>query len=417
MKKISRRSFLELAGITAAAGALAACGSSSGSAASAAGTDSAASTAGASGAASTAAKTNQYSADGLGGYKIGFFYMPTTDSLSQAFHNALDYCAKLTNCEMVYYDMTSWGSEDISTAVETLVSNGCTGILLPIGYSPSLYEYMNDNKIYYCGMTRSYNDEIAKVTDNTEYCCGWVGDLGGDSGINVQNGYIMTKALYDKGCKNIAFVAGSEGETMNDERVLGIQKCAEEFGMNIVANYRGGDFTTGYSDILASFGSQLDGIACCGGGSNGVAAIQAAGLSGKIKLVQVDSAGDETRDYLQAGLLTATFSGGSTYMIDLYMQVFNALSGADRLFNSGSRIVPEFNSFIVESVDDWDAAEYATNASVPGGLLPDELYSMNSKCAPGMTVEEREALVEKYQATDYWNVTAISDRVKEYLGD
>jgi hypothetical protein len=40
----------------------------------------------------------------IGGYKIGFWYSPPTDALSKGFRDVLDYCAKLTNCEMVYYE-------------------------------------------------------------------------------------------------------------------------------------------------------------------------------------------------------------------------------------------------------------------------------------------------------------------------
>ena len=44
----------------------------------------------------------------VGGYKIGFFYLPESDGLSAQFHRALDYCAALTNCEIEYYDMMTF---------------------------------------------------------------------------------------------------------------------------------------------------------------------------------------------------------------------------------------------------------------------------------------------------------------------
>lgn len=359
---------------------------------------------------------DELSAEGMGGYKIGFFYLPTSDILSQSMHNTLDYCAELTNCEMEYYDMTAWDSEAMSSAVETLVSNGCNGIILPLGSSPSLYEYMEKNDVYYCALTRSYNDELAKVVDGSEYNCGFVGDLGGENGGNFKSGYDLAMVLADEGCKNIALVGGSEGETMNDERIAGMEKAAEETGMNIVATYRGSDLTTGYSDILASYGTEIDGIGCTGGGDNGIAAIQAAGLTGQIKLVQIDPPSGDTADYLEAGMLTATYAGGSTYMVDCYMQLFNALSGADRLWNeSDPRIVPQFQGFIVKTREDYENAAKYTDGDVPGGLLPDEILSFNSLCDPGKSLEEREALVESYQSTDYWNIDGLTERVGDYL--
>lgn len=359
------------------------------------------------------------SAEGLGGYKIGFFYAPTSDILSQQFHNTLDYCAELTNCEMEYYDMTAWDSEAMSAAVETLVSNDCDGIIMLLGSSPALYEYMEKNDVYYAALTRSYTEELAKVVDGSEYNCGFIGDLGGDGGGNFKTGYDLAMVLADEGCKNIALVGGSEGETMNDERIAGMKAAAEESGMIVTAEYRGSDFNTGYADILASYGTEIDGIGCTGGGDNGVAAIQAAGLTGQIKLVQIDAPSGDTAEYLESGMLTATYAGASTYMIDTYMQLFNALSGADLLWNeSEPRIVPQFQGFIVRTEDEYEAATKYTDGEVPGGLLPDELLSFCSLTGgDDMTIEEREALVESYQNADYWNIEDITARVSSYLGE
>lgn len=367
----------------------------------------------------TSLASGELSAEGLGGYKIGFFYFPTSDILSQQFHDTLDYCAELTNCEMEYYDMTAWDTEAISAAVETLVSNGCDGIFMILGSSPALYEYMEENDVHYVALTRSYNEEMAKATDGSEYNCGFVGDLGGENGGNFKSGYDIAMVLADEGCKNIALIGGSEGETMNDERIMGMKAAAQETGMTVVAEYRGGDLATGYNDILASYGSELDGMASAGGGDNGIAAIQAAGYTGQIKLVQVDPPSGDTAEYLEAGMLTATYAGGSTYMIDAYMQLFNALSGADRLWNAEDpRLVPMFQGFIVRTKEEYELAEKYTAGDVPGGVLPNEILSFCSLTGgEEMTVEEREALVESYQSTDYWNIEDISARVGAYLGE
>ena len=360
-------------------------------------------------------RTNRLNADGFGGYKIGFWYLPPSDLLSQQFRAMFDYCAELTNCEMVYYDMVAWSAEDQMAAVESLVSSGCDAIINPIGSSPAMYEYLNDSGVYYAGLTRSYTEELAKIVDDSEYCTGWIGDLGGDQGANFMTGYNMAQLLVDAGCKKIAIVGASEGETMNDERVAGVEKAAKEAGMEILTTYRGGDFATGYSDILASYGDELDGIACTGGGDQGVAAIQAAGLSGKIKLVQVDPASENTRDYLEAGLLHGVAVGGATYLLNCYMQVFNALTGADRLFNEGSKIVPQFIGFFVQTAEEWDMAAACLSGEIPGALLPDEVLALNSLIDPGMTVQEREQLLLMYQSPEYWNITAITERINAYL--
>lgn len=354
----------------------------------------------------------------IGGYKIGCFYLPTSDPLSQSFHDALDFCAELTNCEMEYYDMTAWDSEAISTAVETLVSNGCDGVIVILGTSPSIYEYMSDNGVYYVSMTRSYNEEVAKVVDGDEYNTGFVGDLGGDEGQNFRAGYDLVTALADEGCKKIALAGGSEGETLNDERIAGMEKAAEDHGMEVVASYRGRDFVTGYADILAAYGTEIDGIASSGTGDTGIAAIQSAGLTGKVKFAQIDQPTGDVGAYLEGGYLSATCAGNGTYVIDMYMQLFNALSGADRLWNAEDpRIVPIYEQFVITTKEEYEAAEKYTNGQVPGGLLPDEIKLFNSILTPGMTVEEREAAIQENQSSEKWNIDGISERVGAYLGE
>jgi hypothetical protein len=280
-----------------------------------------------------------------------------------------------------------------------------------------MFEYLNTNKVYYAGMTRSYTEEVAKVADNSEYCVGWIGDLGGETGVNFATGYNLAQVLADEGCKKIAVVGATEGETMNDERIMGIEAKAAETGMEIIARYRGADFNTGYADILSGYGTELDGIICTGGGDNGVAAIMAAGYAGRIKLVQVDEASEATKEYLEAGLLNATYAGGSTYIVSMYMQLFNALSGADRLFDEGSKIFPQFSGFIVTSAEEYDDASIYTTGEGPSGLLPDEILLMNSLAAPGLSIPEREQAIRDMMSIDYWNIVDIRERVSTYLSE
>jgi ABC-type sugar transport system substrate-binding protein len=352
---------------------------------------------------------------GLGGYKIGFWYTPPTDDLSKGVRDVLDFCAELTNCEMVYYDMSDWSAGAQSTAVESLVSLGCDAVIMVTGTSPALFQYLNDSKVYYTGMTRSYTREVALVTDNSEYSTGWLGDDGGVGGANYQSGYMLTELLAKQGCKSIAYFDSSEGEAMGDERSMGIEGAVKDYGMKVVANYRGYDWATGFSDILASFGSQLDGIVFPGGsGDMAIAAIQTAGYIGKIKLAQGNSAGEDTPDYLEKGYLSVTSLGGSTFMAQMYMQLFNALSGADRLFEEGKGFYPMASGFLVTNVKEWDDANVIMR-SIPGGVIPDDILKLNSLCFPGMTVKEREDFMRYYATSDYWNVQALYAKMQEYL--
>ena len=49
--------------------------------------------------------------------------------------------------------------------------------------------------------------------------------------------------------------------------------------------------------------------------------------------------------------------------------------------------------------------------------MPDEVLSLNSWYDPDTTIEEKEALMESYTDSEYWNLDSIVARVKAYLGE
>ena len=356
------------------------------------------------------AVTEKLSADGLGGYKVGMYYLPNVEGYGKPMFDYFDYLCELTNCEPLHYELTAFSSADIMAAVETLVSQGANAIICVIGNSPAMFEYLNDNGIYYTLMTRSYSSEVCDVVMNSEYFCGFIGDLGGETGIEFQKGYGVAKVLAEQGCKKIAIVAASEGETMNDERVAGHQAAAAEFGMEVLAVYRGTDYATGTSDILASYGSEPDGICTCSTDSS-LAALQAADMVGKITLVSID-APSEPVDFLDAGYCSAFTNEGAGFLAIMYMQMFNAMTGADRLFTE-EQIVPQFPGIVISDSETYAKIMHA-NELVNGCFTPNEMLSLNSIINPGMSVTEREELLRSYCSSEYWNIPAICARVEAY---
>ena len=356
------------------------------------------------------AVTEKLSADGLGGYKVGLYYLPNVEGYGKPMFDYFDYLCELTNCEPLHYELTAFSSADIMAAVETLVSQGADAIICVIGNSPAMFEYLNDNGVYYTLMTRSYSSEVCDVVMNSDYFCGFIGDLGGETGIEFQKGYGVAKVLAEQGCKKIAIVAASEGETMNDERVAGHQAAAAEFGMEVLAVYRGTDYATGTSDILASYGSELDGICTCSTDSS-LAALQAADMVGKIKLVSID-APSEPAEFLDAGYCSAFTSEGAGFLAIMYMQMFNAMTGADRLFTE-DQIVPQFPGIVITDSETYNQFLEAITL-VNGGFTPNEILSLNSIIDPGMSVAEREDMLRGYCTSEYWNIPAICARVEAY---
>lgn len=346
----------------------------------------------------------------IGGYKIGFYYNPDSDGLSRQYRAALNYVAKLTNCEIEVVDIFTWSSDELSAAVETLVTDGCDGVIIIGGGSPAMFDYLNNAGVYYCGLTRSYTDEVALVADDSDYCTGWLNE---NTGMNFTMGYEMTKALAEQGATKIACVAGAPGISMNDDRALGMETAAKDLGLEIVTSYRGNDPTVGIADILASFGSELDGIVSQALEDQGVAALNAAGLSDSILYSQIDPP-TNAKEYFASGRLHGTCAGNNVYILQMYMQLFNAISGADRLFDEGSKLIPMIPNFAVTSLAEYEMTEKYVQGEIPG-LLPEELLALCSHYAPDTTVEEKEALMEKYTSAEYWNIDAIAERVGPFV--
>lgn len=354
--------------------------------------------------------TEKLSAEGLGGYKIGLYYLPNVEGYGKPMFDYFDYLCELTNCEPLHYEMTAFASSDIMAAVETLVSQGADAIVCIIGSSPAMFEYLNENGVYYTLMTRSYTEEVCEVVMNSEYFCGFIGDLGGEGGIEFLKGYGVAEVLANEGCKKIAIVALGEGETMNDERVAGHQAAAADYGMEVLAVYRGSDSTTGTSDILASYGTELDGICTCSTDAS-LSALLAADLVGQIKLVSID-APSEPVEFLEAGYCSAFTSEGAGFLAIMYMQMFNALTGADRLFTE-DQIVPQLPGNVISDIETYETLLTAME-QVNGGFTPNEFLAMNSLIAPGMTVAEREEMMRGFCTTEYWNIPMIAARCEAY---
>ena len=57
--------------------------------------------------------SKEWNKDAPTGYKIGFAYLPPSDTLSTAFHKALDYSAQEFGCEMFYVEWTAFDGDAI----------------------------------------------------------------------------------------------------------------------------------------------------------------------------------------------------------------------------------------------------------------------------------------------------------------
>lgn len=343
----------------------------------------------------------------IGGYKIGFYFLPDSYAVAKQYKNALNWIADLTNCEMVYYDMVSTSTEECITAHESLISQGCDGIIfVSSSGGTGLFNMFDENQVYYVGMTRALTDEVAASTADSEYCAGWADER---DGVSWYDAYAPMSVLAENGCKKVAYVSETPTSDLALERIRGVEDACEEYGMELVTSYEGSDHAAGTADILANYGEELDGIIGLMNGDACIAAIQSAGYGGKIKYAQADPPND-VASYMEAGLLTSTIAGNNAFIIQMYMQLFNAMSGAERMFTDGDKTFPIHRSILIDSVDAYKLCEEYVLQDSPGWTA-DEALQFNSIYNPEFNVEEYEQIWKDRIEPEYWNIDSIVERI------
>lgn len=228
MKKISRRSFLAAAGLTAFAGVLSACGASSSAAASSA----AASSAPASSAAGTAAA-------GKDSYTFGYIAYDMSDIWNEYSAKAFQYAATQvdTKVETVVLDSKNDLEESV-TAMESLIQQGVDGIsIFPISteQGAQLVKMANDANI----PVTVENFKMDDISDPGNFIATVACEYD-------QIGYAAIKFIAEKapGAK-VFYCAGQEGAGVYEKYQEGVDKALKEFGDKVsVVSTLHGDWLT-----------------------------------------------------------------------------------------------------------------------------------------------------------------------------
>jgi len=352
--------------------------------------------------------TSETSVEKVVDCKIGFAYAPESDILSGQFHRALNFASKTVGCEMLYYDLAGWDTESIATAYETLVQQGATGIIDVMGMSSSTMAMLNEKGVYYVAGAGNYNDETAAIVKDSQYSVGFAIDSG-ETTINFDLGHGMMQKLAESGAKNVAYLGLPPGWAVSDEVTRGAEAGVKDYNLNLITTYLGYDFGTGTSDMIATYGEKIDGIAILGSaGDTVVAAIMASGYQDKIKLVTGDVPSD-AKKLMDDGFLVGVASGNYAQVYFMFMQVYNAVSGGDRLFNTDKKFfpIPGFLMFTdSEELTLGDKYIFVDNLA----FSADELKALTSTYNPGASVAEKEALFTTYTTPEFFNIQSIAER-------
>lgn len=319
-------------------------------------------------------------AEELEAHKIGVIWYGYTDQLGASVKKNLEYLGKQFNCEMVF--SAAYLPEDVVTETENLIQNGVEGIMT-LGMSASVVEKCDAAGVYlaqFCNETT--DEEILGMMKASDYFVGMVNEN------DEACGAAMVDDLYERGCRNIVWLAPAAGMSTNhDNRVRGIESALTKYSdLNVLTNYRGDEM----ADALTSFAvtyPDMDGIILTGGANGGTEEIyqvmSSEGLAGNVLFATIDI-GEGTGERLESGDLG--WIGGGQFPTSgiAFSLLYNALTGNKILEDNTQVLLREF--MVLQSTEDY--SNYVTY--VEGDIPPytgDEIKALIKAFNPDASID------------------------------
>ena len=196
-------------------------------------------------------------------FKIGFSWMAQADLLSSMYERAVRYACDVLHCELVFVEWDMSSTTFAADAIENLLQSGVDGIIAG-ALDGSSVDACIEHKVPFVGALNQMNDEILAVAKDSGYFCGNVID---DDYVSTYN---SVEALYEAGCRNIAWIAPQPGSTQADIRSSGIMDAlAAHSDLNVLTSFRYGFGNTdealnAIEQILSAY-PDLDGVVLANG--------------------------------------------------------------------------------------------------------------------------------------------------------
>jgi len=271
---------------------------------------------------------------------IGVSIWSSTDTLGSQCKRIIDAAAKALDVDVMYVDQGHI-SEQVTGSAETLAAAGCDGIIICNSASAemaSVIKTCTKNKVY-CAQFFRIIDQKANPIEY-KFACQSPYYVGAVHENEVDNGKNLVTILCNKGCRKIALEGWEAGDATFLLRWKGYKTGIEEWNKNhpndkavlFDPQYGGTTSDTGRATAEAIINSHADAdalIAAGGGGDTlvgALAAIEAKGLKGKIKVVSTDFLADLDKQ-LATGGMAAESGGHYCDPLFAFMLVYNAIKG------------------------------------------------------------------------------------------
>lgn len=196
-------------------------------------------------------------------FKIGFSWMSSADLLWSMYERSVRYACDVLHCELIFVEWDTSSTTFVSDAIENLCQAGCDGIVSGMMDGASIDACIRAN-VPFVGALNQMNDEMLKTANESGLFCGNVID---DDYVSTYN---SVKALYEAGCRKIAWVAPQPGTTQAEIRSSGILDALEDYPeLEVLTSYRystaGGDESLNAIEQILCAYPELEGLVVSNG--------------------------------------------------------------------------------------------------------------------------------------------------------
>lgn len=196
-------------------------------------------------------------------FKIGFSWMSSADLLWSMYERSVRYACDVLHCELIFVEWDVSSTTFVSDAIENLCQAGVDGIVSGMMDGASIDACIRAN-VPFVGALNQMNDEMLKTANESGLFCGNVID---DDYVSTYN---SVKALYEAGCRKIAWVAPQPGTTQAEIRSSGIMDALEDYPeLEVLTSYRystaGGDESLNAIEQILCAYPELEGLVVSNG--------------------------------------------------------------------------------------------------------------------------------------------------------
>ncbi len=196
-------------------------------------------------------------------FKIGFSWMSSADLLWSMYERSVRYACDVLHCELIFVEWDVSSTTFVSDAIENLCQAGVDGIVSGMMDGASIDACIRAN-VPFVGALNQMNDEMLKTANESGLFCGNVID---DDYVSTYN---SVKALYEAGCRKIAWVAPQPGTTQAEIRSSGIMDALEDYSeLEVLTSYRystaGGDESLNAIEQILCAYPELEGLVVSNG--------------------------------------------------------------------------------------------------------------------------------------------------------